>query len=163
MRNLWRIKQRERTKPDLVTDCEGLVLVMPNGEEARLHIGNNGWVYVNGIPVGMLGMPPSPHAETHFLEGADALAPQDIGAASLEQLGDLAQALADMNSLLPGLVAQVVEGALAGLAARVEELEARCVLSEGIASIEGQEICAGVGAIHYTPREEQGGNDESGD
>lgn len=128
MKNLTqpRIDYRKRAaQPDLHTGCEGIVTRMPNGDEVRWHIGNNGWFYINGVPFGVGGMPPAPHANTHFTGGEDAIAPSDIGAASyvafFELLGTV-DAQADSIDAIEAAVA-TGGGELTNLTTRVDAVE----------------------------------------
>ena len=89
-------------QPDFHTGCEGIVTHMPNGDEVRWHIGNNGWFYINGEAFGVGGMPPALHASTHIMGGEDAIDPESMGAISLTRIISLEE---ENPTPLSGMVA----------------------------------------------------------
>lgn len=150
MRNLTtpKIDYRKRAaQPDLKTGCEGIVTRMPNGQEVRWHIGNNGWFYINGVPFGVGGMPPAPHNETHYTGGEDELTPADIGAATSIDLEELKATVTAQGEQIATLQA-LLSSAINDLAAITEA----AVISTGIRAIEGTELPDGVGTISYTTK-----------
>ena len=107
MRNLTAPKQyidgQDRTTFDAGT--EGLVLYTPSGEPVRLHIGADGFLYLNGQAFGVQGMPPALHASMHATNGGDPVTPASIGAVSEQRLTATATAngvpVLDANGHLP--------------------------------------------------------------
>ncbi len=88
MRNLTAPKQytddKDRTTFDAGT--EGLVLYTPAGEPVRLHVGADGFLYINDQPFGVQGMPPALHAAMHSQDGGDPITPAAIGAVPASSL-----------------------------------------------------------------------------
>lgn len=88
MRNLTAPKQytdqNNRTTFDAGT--EGLVLYTVDGDPVRLHVGADGFLYINGQPFGVQGMPPALHAAMHKTLGGDPLSAADIGAVPVARL-----------------------------------------------------------------------------
>lgn len=81
MRNLTKPSQYEDARgSSFEAGCEGLVLFTPAGERVRLHVGADGFLYINGHPFGVAGMPPALHAAMHAAGGGDAVTPAAIGA-----------------------------------------------------------------------------------
>ncbi len=61
---------------------EQLELLTPAGDKVLLAVHTDGFLYVNGEPYGMIGMPPAFHAAMHnTADGTDPLTPGMIGAA----------------------------------------------------------------------------------
>ena len=150
MKNLTqpRIGYRKRAaQPDLHTGCEGIVTRMPNGDEVRWHIGNNGWFYINGVAFGVGGMPPANHAAAHHTGGEDALTPADIGAATALALEDLVAVVTVQGEQIEALQA-LLSSTIDDLAAITEA----AVISTGIRTIEGTKLPDGVGKLHYTTK-----------
>lgn len=83
MKNLTAPKQySDQRGSTFDAGCEGLVLFTAAGDKVRLHVGNDGFLYINGAPFGVRGMPPALHAAMHAADGSDALTPAMIGAVS---------------------------------------------------------------------------------
>lgn len=107
MRNLTAPKQytdpNNRTTFDAGT--EGLVLYTPAGEPVRLHVGSDGFLYINDQPFGVQGMPPALHAAMHATGGGDPVTPAAIGAVPASRLADSPKAagvpVLDGNGHLP--------------------------------------------------------------
>lgn len=107
MRNLTAPKQytddKDRTTFDAGT--EGLVLYTPAGEPVRLHVGADGFLYINDQPFGVQGMPPALHAAMHSQDGGDPVTPAAIGAVPASRLADSPKAagvpVLDGNGHLP--------------------------------------------------------------
>ena len=115
MRNLTAPKQytdqNNRTTFDAGT--EGLVLYTPAGEPVRLHVGSDGFLYINDQPFGVQGMPPALHAAMHATGGGDPVTPAAIGAVPASRLADSPKAagvpVLDGNGHLP---AEMIAGSV---------------------------------------------------
>ncbi len=91
MRNLTKPSQYDDLKKALPggvgtvfsAGTEQLELLTPAGDKVLLAVHTDGFLYVNGEPYGMVGMPPAKHAVMHnTVDGTDPLSPEMIGAAS---------------------------------------------------------------------------------
>ena len=115
MRNLTAPKQYTDTNNRTTFDAgtEGLVLYTPAGEPVRLHVGSDGFLYINDQPFGVQGMPPALHAAMHATGGGDPVTPAAIGAVPASRLADSPKAagvpVLDGNGHLP---AEMIAGSV---------------------------------------------------
>ena len=112
MRNLTAPKQYTDTNNRTTFDAgtEGLVLYTVAGDPVRLHVGADGFLYINGQPFGVQGMPPAKHAAMHKTLGGDPLSAADIGAVPVARLTETPAPncvpVLDKNGYLPtGMIA----------------------------------------------------------
>jgi len=115
MRNLTAPKQYTDTNDRTTFDAgtEGLVLYTPAGEPVRLHVGSDGFLYINDQPFGVQGMPPALHAAMHATGGGDPVTPAAIGAVPASRLAESPKAagvpVLDVNGHLP---AEMIAGSV---------------------------------------------------
>lgn len=142
MRNLTAPKQYTDDKDRTTFDAgsEGLVLYTPAGEPVRLHVGADGFLYINDQPFGVQGMPPALHAAMHSQDGGDPITPAAIGAVSASSLTTTPSAggvpvLGESGRLHSGMIAGEIDPAA----------HAARHASGGIDAI----TPASIGAVHY--------------
>lgn len=117
MRNLTRPQQYETSAGSCFdAGAEGLVLYTGAGDPVRLHVGVDGFFYINGAPFGVKGMPPALHASMHARGGGDELTAAMIGAVAQALLTSVPAAggvpvLGDDGRLNPAFIAGLIDPA----------------------------------------------------
>ena len=117
MRNLTRPQQYETSAGSCFdAGAEGLVLYTGAGDSVRLHVGVDGFFYINGAPFGVKGMPPALHASMHAVGGGDELTAAMIGAVAQALLTSVPVAggvpvLGEDGMLNPAFIAGLIDPA----------------------------------------------------